>query len=89
MPQDEILQTSAGMVSHAGAGTLLGALAWGLPSVLLPQHSDQHDNAELAVLAGAALALDPDATTREVVSAAGVAHPLRSWRDTRPRAHSG
>jgi UDP:flavonoid glycosyltransferase YjiC (YdhE family) len=47
------------MVSHGGSGSVLGALAHGVPSVLLPMGADQPDNAERAVALGVARALDP------------------------------
>jgi UDP:flavonoid glycosyltransferase YjiC (YdhE family) len=45
-------------VSHAGSGTLLGALAFGLPSVLFPLGADQPYNADRAVDIGVARVLD-------------------------------
>jgi UDP:flavonoid glycosyltransferase YjiC (YdhE family) len=42
------------VVHHAGSGTTLGALAAGVPQVLLPQGADQFANAEALVAAGAA-----------------------------------
>ena len=56
------------MVAHAGSGTLLGALAWGKPLVLLPQFADQFYNAERALRAGVALVLPPNEVTREAVA---------------------
>ena len=37
VPQAHILPRSAAVVSHGGSGTTLGALAHGLPLVLVPQ----------------------------------------------------
>jgi UDP:flavonoid glycosyltransferase YjiC (YdhE family) len=48
----------------------LGALAHGLPLVLVPQAADQFDNAARAVAAGAAIELRPDALMAESVRAA-------------------
>ncbi len=68
IPQDDILANCAGMVSHGGSGTLLGALSWRVPSLLLPQRADQFHNAERAMSAGVALALQPSEVTREAVA---------------------
>ncbi len=45
------------VVSHGGSGAMLGALAHGLPQLLLPQGADQFGNARACEQAGAALAL--------------------------------
>jgi len=68
VPQDEILPRCAATVSHAGAGTMMGALAWGVPSLLLPMGADHFDNAARAVAGGAALVLRPDELTRDAVA---------------------
>jgi UDP:flavonoid glycosyltransferase YjiC (YdhE family) len=61
IPQAQLLPHCDAAIIHGGAGTMLGALAHGLPLLLLPQGADQHDNAERAVLAGAGLTgLDVD-----------------------------
>jgi UDP:flavonoid glycosyltransferase YjiC (YdhE family) len=53
--QKELLPHCDAVIAHGGAGTMLGALAHGLPQILLPQGADQHYNAERAAAAGAAL----------------------------------
>jgi UDP:flavonoid glycosyltransferase YjiC (YdhE family) len=40
-------------VAHGGAGTTLGALAHGVPLLVVPQGADQWSNAERVVAAGA------------------------------------
>lgn len=57
--QTAVLGRSSAVVSHAGSGTFLGALARGLPQVCLPQGADQFRNAEAGQRAGAALTLAP------------------------------
>lgn len=47
------------VVSQGGAGILLGALAHGLPQLVLPQAADQPANAAAVQRAGAGLALSP------------------------------
>jgi UDP:flavonoid glycosyltransferase YjiC (YdhE family) len=65
--QEQVLEHCAVVVSHAGSGTFLGALARGLPQLCLPQAADQFRNAAGGARAGAALALSPDAATPEAV----------------------
>lgn len=60
-------------VHHGGSGTLLGALLAGTPQVLLPQGTDQFFNADLALTADLAAALEPAS-----VSAATVAQAAES-----------
>jgi UDP:flavonoid glycosyltransferase YjiC (YdhE family) len=56
------------VVSHGGAGIMLGALAHGLPQLILPQGADQFMNASACQSAGAALALTPDEFSAEAVA---------------------
>jgi UDP:flavonoid glycosyltransferase YjiC (YdhE family) len=56
------------VVSHAGAGTLLGALCHGLPQLCLPQGTDQPSNTAALLPTGAALALDPEEITADAVA---------------------
>ncbi len=49
------------IVQHGGTGTVLGALAAGLPQLVLPQGADQFLNAEILTAAGVAKALQNDA----------------------------
>jgi UDP:flavonoid glycosyltransferase YjiC (YdhE family) len=60
VPQAQVLPHCAVVVSHAGSGTFLGALAAGVPQLCLPQAADQFRNAAGGVRAGAALWLPPD-----------------------------
>lgn len=58
------------VVSHAGAGIMFGALANGLPQLLLPQGADQFGNAAACRAAGVALTLAPDEVTAGEVAMA-------------------
>jgi UDP:flavonoid glycosyltransferase YjiC (YdhE family) len=69
VPQDQVLPDCACVVAHGGAGTLLGALAWGVPLLILPQFADQFYNAERAVHAGVALELAPGEISADTVAA--------------------
>jgi UDP:flavonoid glycosyltransferase YjiC (YdhE family) len=60
VPQEEVLPHARAVVSHGGSGTMLGALAHGLPLVLAPQGADQFDNAVLCERAGVALVVLPE-----------------------------
>ena len=59
---------SDAVVSHAGSGTFLGALAHGLPQLCLPQAADQFRNAHAGVESGAALKLHPEHATPEAIA---------------------
>lgn len=69
VPQEAVLPSATAAISHGGSGTMLGALAQGVPLVLLPQGADQFDNAELCREAEAALVLPPDADAGSIRAA--------------------
>src|SRR3954447_1518171 len=53
IPQAEVLPRCHAVITHGGAGTTLGAFAFGIPLLVLPQGADQYANAERVVTAGA------------------------------------
>ncbi|MBM0204972.1 glycosyltransferase family 1 protein [Micromonospora sp. STR1s_5] len=57
--QAELLPLVDLVVHHGGSGTTLGALAAGVPQLLLPQGADQFANADTLAAAGVALRLLP------------------------------
>lgn len=59
VPQDQVLPASDLVIAHGGSGTLIGSLAHGLPSLLLPLGADQPHNSRRCVELGTALELDP------------------------------
>jgi MGT family glycosyltransferase len=63
IPQAQLLPHGAAVVHHAGAGTMFGALAHGLPSVALPQGADNFNIANLQQKAGVAHTLMPAEVT--------------------------
>lgn len=63
VPQAEVLPHVAAVVSHAGSGAVLGALAHGLPMVLLPMGADQPWNGDRCAALRVARVLDPMAAT--------------------------
>jgi MGT family glycosyltransferase len=63
LPQAEVLPRCDLVISHGGSGSVVGALAHGLPVVLLPIGADQPHNAEQCVRLGVGQELDPIAVT--------------------------
>jgi UDP:flavonoid glycosyltransferase YjiC (YdhE family) len=57
IPQHDILPWCDAVVAHGGSGTVLGALAHGLPMLVIPQGADQWSNADKVVTAGAGVQL--------------------------------
>jgi UDP:flavonoid glycosyltransferase YjiC (YdhE family) len=55
-------------VHHGGSGTILGALAYGTPQLLLPKGADQFWNADLMARAGLAEVIEPAHVTPEAVA---------------------
>jgi UDP:flavonoid glycosyltransferase YjiC (YdhE family) len=70
IPQDQLLPHCSAVVSHAGSGTFLAALAAGLPQLCLPQAADQFLNAAACDRSGTGLAVEPGAATPGNVTAA-------------------
>jgi UDP:flavonoid glycosyltransferase YjiC (YdhE family) len=61
VPQDAVVPRAAAIVCHGGYGSTLGALAHGVPLVVLPLFSiDQFVNAAAVSRAGAGLAVDDE-----------------------------
>jgi UDP:flavonoid glycosyltransferase YjiC (YdhE family) len=71
IPQSVLLPHCDLVVSHGGSGSVIGALAHGLPSVLLPMGADQLHNAARCEQLGVGRAMDVmHATANEVRDAA-------------------
>ncbi|PZG22046.1 glycosyl transferase [Micromonospora craterilacus] len=81
--QAELLPQVDVVVHHGGSGTTLGALAAGVPQLILPQGADQFANAEAVSAVGAGLRLTPGEVSAEAVAAyVGRLLPHRSgYRD--------
>ena len=69
-PQQFVLDRAAVAMSHAGAGSLLGAARHGLPQLLYPIVADQWQNADAAADAGVGIALELDQRSAEYFAAA-------------------
>ncbi len=63
LPQAGVLARCDAVISHAGSGSVMGALAFGLPSVLVPMGADQPLNADRCVGLGVGRALDAISST--------------------------
>ncbi len=59
VPQAAVLEHCDLVVNHAGSGSVLGALANGVPLITLPMGADQELNAERLTQLGAGITLDP------------------------------
>ena len=70
IPQAAILPHCDAVVSHGGSGSVLGALAHGLPSVLIPLGADQPLNVARCAELGVAQVLDAVEATPETVRVA-------------------
>ena len=82
VPQAAVLEHCDLVVNHAGSGSVLGALANGVPLITLPMGADQELNAERLTQLGAGITLDPitvsSADICEATNAALVSHDLRA-----------
>ena len=70
LPQALVLPRCRAVVSHAGAGTMIGAVCHGLPQLCLPQGTDQPSNTAALLPTGAGLALEPGEVTPDAVATA-------------------
>jgi MGT family glycosyltransferase len=69
VPHSAVLPHAAAMVTQCGLGTLMKALAHGVPLVCIPLVGDQPDNAARVVAHGAGVRLDRDATPERISAA--------------------
>jgi UDP:flavonoid glycosyltransferase YjiC (YdhE family) len=70
VPQGVLLPHVDLVVHHGGSGTMLGALAHGLPQLVLPHGADQFTNAQALLDSGAGRRLLPEEITSESVAGA-------------------
>jgi UDP:flavonoid glycosyltransferase YjiC (YdhE family) len=69
IPQAEVLPHCGAVVCHGGSGTILAALAHGLPVVCIPQGADQFANAANVERVGAGRTLATDASRATLADA--------------------
>jgi UDP:flavonoid glycosyltransferase YjiC (YdhE family) len=75
-PHREVLRSAAAVVTHGGHGTVVKALAAGVPMVLLPHGRDQGDTAVRVTARGAGIVLKRTAQSEAI--AAAVTEVLRN-----------
>ena len=63
VPQDAVFAHASAVVDHGGSGTFLGALAAGLPQVVVPLFADRPNNARSLDASGAGIAVFDTETT--------------------------
>lgn len=66
VPHSQVFPMASAVITHAGHGTVMKALAHGLPLVCLPMGRDQLDNATLVAHHGAGLKLNQKAGVRKI-----------------------
>jgi UDP:flavonoid glycosyltransferase YjiC (YdhE family) len=81
VPQQSVLAGADLVISHGGSGTVIGALAFGVPQIVLPMGGDQPHNARRCEALGVGRALDSvHATAREIGTAVEEVLADRSYR---------
>jgi MGT family glycosyltransferase len=70
-PHRAVLEEAAVAVTHAGHGSVLKALAAGVPLVCLPMGRDQKDNTVRVLRLGAGVRLSPTAPAEQIAAAVG------------------
>jgi UDP:flavonoid glycosyltransferase YjiC (YdhE family) len=85
VPLDRVLPHAAAVVHHGGAGSVLGALAAGVPQLVCPGPGDRRHNAALVARRGAGLAVEAKsitaATLIRLISDAALVTAAREVRD--------
>jgi len=66
VPHTTVLPQVAAVITHAGHGTVMAALAHGVPLICLPLGRDQPDVAARVVAAGAGVRLTADASSTQI-----------------------
>jgi MGT family glycosyltransferase len=68
LPQSQVLQRADLVICHGGAGSMIGALSFGLPVLVLPRGADHFYNSDQLVRTGAGRRLLPSQVTAEAVA---------------------
>jgi MGT family glycosyltransferase len=66
IPHSALLPDCTLVVTHAGMGTVMAALAYGVPLLCMPMGRDQHDNAARVANCGAGIVLPADTGVEEI-----------------------
>ena len=80
-PHSELLTQAAAVVTHCGHGTVIRALAAGVPLVCMPMGRDQHDTAARVVYHGAGVRLSAAAATEKIRTAVNEVLKVPRYRD--------
>lgn len=73
VPHAEVLPRASLVITHAGMGTVMAAMACGVPMVCLPMGRDQDDNAARVERLGAGRVLPASSTSADIAAAARAA----------------
>ena len=65
-PHSQLMKDASVVITHCGHGTVIRALAAGVPLVCMPMGRDQNDNAARVVARGAGLRLTPKASAEKI-----------------------
>jgi MGT family glycosyltransferase len=84
-PHDVLLAQASLVVTHAGLGTVMAALAHGVPLVCMPMGRDQDTNAQRVEALGAGLALPVDAGVQKIGQAITKVLQTPSYREAARR----
>lgn len=85
-PHSEILRHAALMVTHAGHGSVVKALAAGVPLVMMPFGRDQLEIAARAAHAGAGVRVKPTANAEKIAAAVRSVLDEPAYREAAARA---
>jgi len=80
-PHNEVLKDAAVAITHAGHGTVIRALAAGVPLVCMPMGRDQNENAARVVFHGAGVRISPAATAEKIARAVRGVLESNQYRD--------
>ncbi|MBK5222081.1 MAG: glycosyltransferase family 1 protein [Acidimicrobiia bacterium] len=75
-----VMPYAAAVVSHAGLGTVVAALAHGLPQVCVPLGREQPDNAAAVVRVGAGVVVPPEDVVERIADAVVEVLEIPSYR---------
>lgn len=78
-PHSKVFPKASVVVTHAGHGTVMRALASGVPLVCLPMGRDQDDNAARVAFHGAGVKLSARAKPQHIAEAIELVHEDRSF----------
>lgn len=80
-PHSEVLKHTKVVVTHGGHGTVVRALAAGVPMVIMPQGRDQADNAARVTARGAGVTIKSTAASEKVADAVRLVLDDPSFRE--------